>query len=43
MIQIRIDVFSFIYLGCTMLYGPFSKWLPLKIDENNKPSIYDCY
>ena len=30
MIQIRIDVLSIIYLGCTMLYGPFSKWPPSK-------------
>ena len=40
MVQIRIDVFSMIYLGYTILYEPFSKWPPLKNDENNKRLIY---
>ena len=35
-----IDVFSIIYLGYTLLDGPFSKWPPLKNDENNKCLIY---
>ena len=43
MVQIRIDVFSKIYLGYTILYGPFSKWPPLKNDENNKRLIYSYY
>ena len=35
MVQIRIDVLTKIYLGYTILYGPFSKWPPLKNYENN--------
>ena len=31
------------YLGYTILYGPFSKWPPLKNDENNKRLIYNYY
>ena len=36
MVQIRIDVLSMIYLRYTILCETFSKWPPLKNDENNK-------
>ena len=33
MVQIRIYVFSMMYLRYTMLYEPFSKWPPLKVTK----------
>ena len=39
--QIRIEVISLIYLGWTIWYGPFSKWLSWKNSKNNEHAILD--
>ena len=40
MIQNRIDVFSIIYLGCTMLYGPLKD---ITITLNHYVPVFATY